>query len=582
MSIKNKFVTAITTAGLLAGLFGSAFVPSAFASTNINQDETYVYFDNSGDAEDGYVEDENAKGAGDNDNVTGAGVDTNGIRLASWSTYGTPGSKFCGIYEATYGECDQQDNSIGFYVEKATGGNSLENADMSATATGGKVKFAWAHSDNDGRTACWDNDLEWSTTSAAAYIDSTRSSDYGDGDYALCIQPVSKTTLGVSTLTVKADGVTIYTGKIQVLGDLKTLSLSITDGYNRVSANNSAVGNFWTVVGKDAAGQKINAIGDAFNTTLEDWVNGSVDQGSEPVLNANDNEVSFFNGVDDLQSGLTWLDDDVCEDDDAGSSLSAYVEVDSRAGTLVESNSVSIACTGDADTAVISGVSQEYSSPVLKGEADWAASAQGLADAKSGTGEIDVFVTIKDEDGALMGVDGSTGFGIDFSLSGNEDLGYAEDDNYAIGAGGKLKIAGYVPDMSVAAKFALTVTVVNPDSNSAIESNLVAKVYYQVSSIDSDYTLTRVRNGAKTSATWTADWGLDCSNAVVYFDWVNKNGTKGTLVTGTSPIARRADFDGVAKFTLKKRNMTIYVTAYACDDFTDMPDELGPVAARFR
>jgi len=68
----------------------------------------------------------------------------------------------------------------------------------------------------------------------------------------------------------------------------------------------------------------------------------------------------------------------------------------------------------------------------------------------------------------------------------------------------------------------------------------------------------------------------------VYFDWVNKNGTKGTLATGVSPIARRANFDGVATFTLKKRNMTIFVTAYACDDFSDSPDELGPVKARFR
>ena len=32
MSIKNKLVTAITTAGLLAGLFGSAFVPTAYAA----------------------------------------------------------------------------------------------------------------------------------------------------------------------------------------------------------------------------------------------------------------------------------------------------------------------------------------------------------------------------------------------------------------------------------------------------------------------------------------------------------------------------------------------------------------------
>ena len=36
MSIKNKLVTAVTTAGLLAGLFGSAFVPAARAANNAN------------------------------------------------------------------------------------------------------------------------------------------------------------------------------------------------------------------------------------------------------------------------------------------------------------------------------------------------------------------------------------------------------------------------------------------------------------------------------------------------------------------------------------------------------------------
>ncbi|MEY3495617.1 MAG: hypothetical protein RI921_977, partial [Chloroflexota bacterium] len=33
MSIKKKFATAVATAGLLAGLFGSAFVPVAYAAT---------------------------------------------------------------------------------------------------------------------------------------------------------------------------------------------------------------------------------------------------------------------------------------------------------------------------------------------------------------------------------------------------------------------------------------------------------------------------------------------------------------------------------------------------------------------
>ena len=122
------------------------------------------------------------------------------------------------------------------------------------------------------------------------------------------------------------------------------------------------------------------------------------------------------------------------------------------------------------------------------------------------------------------------------------------------------------------------------DGNGAadLDQAVVKSLFYLVSALDLDYTLTRVRNAAKTRATWTADWGYDCSNALVFFDWVNKNGTKGTLVNGASPVARRANFDGVATFTLKKRNMTIFVTAYACDSFGDDPDELGPVKARFR
>ena len=54
MSIKNKLVTAVTTAGLLAGLFGSAFVPSARAAAGATltmayaaadaSDTTYAYY----------------------------------------------------------------------------------------------------------------------------------------------------------------------------------------------------------------------------------------------------------------------------------------------------------------------------------------------------------------------------------------------------------------------------------------------------------------------------------------------------------------------------------------------------------
>ena len=126
----------------------------------------------------------------------------------------------------------------------------------------------------------------------------------------------------------------------------------------------------------------------------------------------------------------------------------------------------------------------------------------------------------------------------------------------------------------------IDVTIEQSDSDlDPFEATLI----YWVKAIDSDYTLTfKWLNAAKTKGRWTADWGLECSNSLVYFDWTNRNGTKGTLVNGASPLVRRADFDGVAKLTLSKRNMRIFVTAYACDDFTDTPDELTDVMHRFR
>lgn len=587
MSIKKKFVTAITTAGLLAGLFGSAFVPSATAAVALNQDDTYLFVDSSGDAEDGYV-DYMTVGSSTGENASY--VDTEwALELASWAEYGTPGSKFCGRYEDQYGECDQYDNSVGFYVG-TSGGDDLEVADLSATATGGKVKFTWPKSTNNGKTYCWDNENDWSTTSASVTNwDSTRSSDYGSGYFFLCISPVSKNTLGTSTITVKAEGVTIAVFTVRVLGDLHSITLSSTDGQNRVAANNAEYGYFWTIVGKDAAGQKINAVGDQFNHDIEDWTGGTMIQGVESVYNENDDEIDFFqDDLGDYQSGRSDLEADVCLDDDAGETYGAYVQMEARGGGVIESNTFNITCTGDAADYEVTDIQHETGyADTLAGDADWAESDAAEDDGGVVEGAIEIWAKLVDADGRVLGVDGSSGFdfaggevAFDFAdgIEGDGDLSGGDGLSQVL-SGGYVLIGTYIPYVSAAKKYEIEVTISQSDSDL---DDFVGSLYYLVSSIDSDYTLTRVRNASKTKATWTADWGLECSNSVVFFDWVNKNGTKGTLATGASPISRRANFDGVATFTLKKRNMTIFVTAYACDDFSDSPDELGPVKARFR
>jgi hypothetical protein len=607
MSIRRKLVTALTTAGLLAGLFGSAFVPTASAVGSIDQYDSYIFFPNSGDADDGYI-DYNTKpgyddgvGAG-SDGENNAGVDDGyQLQFASWAEYGRKDSKWCGRYYDQYGECDQYDNSIGIYLEN-NGEHAYETVDLTATATGGKIRFAWAQSTNGGRAeGCWQPHLNWSTTSSTADdYDSTRGSYYYDdadadddlddfedgywgfGYYHLCVSPVSLTTLGNSVITIKANNVTVAVVTVNVMGDLAELELSTTDGQNRVSADNAEYGKFWTVVGKDAAGQSINEPHDGFNNDLEDWVNDSIDQGTEDVLNSDDNVIDFFDEEGEYYAKYATLPADTCLEGDAGESYGAYMEIDAADGDLIESNTVNLTCTGSADDYEVVGIQHETGYPViLEGEADWAASDAAEDDGGVVPGDIEVWAKLVDADGRVLGVDGSSGFVFaDISYDYDDDQLNFDEYTSQVLAGGYVLLGDYVPNVDTAKKYEIEITIEQSDSDL---DDFVKSVYYLVRSIDSDYTLTfKWVNAAKTKGRWTVDWGLECSNSLVFFDWTNRNGTKGTMVNGASPLVRRADFDGVAKLTLAKRNMRIFVTAYACDDFSDSPDELTDVSRRFR
>ena len=52
-----------------------------------------------------------------------------------------------------------------------------------------------------------------------------------------------------------------------------------------------------------------------------------------------------------------------------------------------------------------------------------------------------------------------------------------------------------------------------------------------------------MRNAAKTVATWTADYGVACSNARITFDWENADGTKFGTVTRRANSARASESD---------------------------------------
>ena len=222
---------------------------------------------------------------------------------------------------------------------------------------------------------------------------------------------------------------------------------------------------------------------------------------------------------------------------------------------------------------------------VTTGEADWLASAAGVASYPYNY--FKVTGVVKDQSGGLMGRDSTTGYSpgaysIDGDTAGlTTDLGIDDTmSSTVVGADGKVTIGTVVPDMSTLAKFRYTVVVTDANQGLALAQKLTTELFYTAQSgIEVDYTLTRVRNAAKTSATWTADFGVACSNQFVYFDWENIDGTKGNIAVGGDSLRRRANLQGVATFTLNKRNMVVFVTAYSCDTISA---EVGPLKARFR
>ena len=627
MSIKKKFVTAITTAGLLAGLFGSAFVPSAtgrssndipraaatelFISGGFNSDCNYsTYYGDGGAASDGCIE-PNVK----------IKAKRNAFRIASWST---------GSADETDDFSYAQDLSFGFSLSNSAG-DPVEVADLTATSTG-YVEVAWAYDDNDADSRVMKcssgylDDEAFGLTDTVEGIDSTEyvytSGDpaQGEGNFFLCIQSKSKNSLGTSTITITANGVKVATLTVQVIGDLNSLTASAA--YPRIAMDNGDLHKFMTVVGKDAAGQVINNGADGwapgfaestgsgtvdYGNALGDYVNdsfdelGTDDEQFEEHANGSDQDGYIWGGVN--ATGIT-LNSGICIEDsldsDAGKVFNLGVEIDNWDGDLVQSNAVAVTCTGASDEAILSGITASD----VSGAADWGKSTEGKADAD---GVIAVTAVVKDQAGRLMGKDDTTGFDpggysvVGDSTALSNDLNIDDEENLdawfawapgfigwytnSVGVDGKAILATLRPDMAYLGTFRYTVTIddANQGNSALADDELVTELLYTAGSgIESDYSLTRTRNAAKTSAVWTADFGVACSNQFVYFDWENGDGTKGNLVNGGVSLKRRADANGKAKFTLTKRNMTVYVTAYSCDNVNGGLEELGPLKARFR
>jgi len=599
MSIGKKFVTAVATAGLLAGLFGSAFVPSAMArgadepKVSTDADEWFNYShpfltddSDNGNYNDGYIQTYK-------DNTWS--VTNKMMYIHSYAVGAQNGNHAYG----PKGFADAEDMSIGFELVNDDG-NDIELADLTATVGGAKsVEVAWAYDGNgaDQRLACRNRDLNDVFGLVDTVTDIVSDNTDNDklrtaaGEYFLCIQPVSVNKLGASTITVVANGITVAVLDITVLGNVKNIALSIEPGlnavegtvgaYNRIAAGNADIDDYFKVEVTDALGQRLNMPLDNgyYIGTLEStFSNDSIDEigtfDDAQVENADGDPIEFV-GSEDRNNTLD-LAADTCTDADAGETYTIGVEGMDYDDSVVESNTVTIICTGASDEAVLSNIVTEYAT----GEADWADSAAGEADAD---GVISVTATVKDADGNLLGLDDTLGFDIEVDDNGWDgtllaagDIGDLNLSELAspVMVGGKTRLAVLNPQMIALAKYEYVVTVVDADLGEDEDQEIETKLYYTAASgIDLEYSLSRKRNAAKTSATWTADYGVMCSNALIEFNWENNDGSK----TGT--VNRRANADGVATFTMARRNTKIWVYTTGCAMFEGVTDL---VAARFK
>ena len=556
MSIKNKFATAVATASLLAGLFGSAFVPSALAVREVALDtpsvaKTETYSNN-------------------NDYIMPV-LGSNGIYTGSDRAYWATTVDYSVYNGYVWGETVYSldnfatDNQIINYDLKTKYGDSIGTADLKATSSSSVIKVKWRYNDGGTEEGCQDIDGDdtFTTTDTVTDVDAS-----GGFRYYLCIHGNNKP--GVATIAVVANGVTLAPVTVTVLGDIASVTVAADGTY--VAEDNNEVDNFFKYTAKDSAGSIINGpnTGVGGGIYLEDFFSWDPAEGNpdnqqgdmfSPVANFGDSdEAETATGVDNYSWNLADLAEDAClsetatgeNDGDAGKTYSAAIEIENDDNDIITSNSFSITCTGPEGDAKLSKFEVEATSGDLEYTDD-------VDDA------ISIYGYFVDQAGRPLGagadLDLDDDFGLDYSANSSfsGDLDFNLYTDVTTDGTTKIEIGYLTPDMGYVAKFPYTISVDNSDLQSATAVAKSLATFYTATNPDAAvYTLTRVRNAAKTRATITADFGAECSNQMVDFDVELANGD-------VKFLTRRANINGVAKLTIERRNTKIYVKAF-CND----------------
>jgi hypothetical protein len=413
----------------------------------------------------------------------------------------------------------------------------------------------------------------------------------GGEDYFVCLAGATATSsVKDATVTISArrtDSTGAYTVidtvKVSVLGAVDSLTLAIADGYKYVVVDNVAVPEWFSIKGFDAAGNLLNGgdgtvtEGETLPSAPNNWEDNP-ENGEETVVNPLD-EATAVEDADATAGGteetLYGLEAAACvaiEDDEATSDIGRSYSVRVQDGTDADvvSNAVVITCTG-ADARISKISASDTVGPEL------------YDDGTGDNGDLNIIATFVDEDGRPFG-DGNADeldFG-DLSFDGAAalvtELELADIDTTDIAEGAILggeTVLAHISDgfdFGRRGQFTYTVEITEPDLGDADEDEVTFTLRYVATGSD-DVTISRTRNAAKTRATISADMGEENAYLRVEFFVELANGDLKTYT-------RRANDAGVAVLIQSRRNTTIYVYADLAGDDAGSPTDV--LAVKFK
>ena len=339
MSIKNKLVTAVTTAGLLAGLFGSAFVPAARAAAD---DLDVVEF----------KAELIANESGAYNTGTGAGTASDPIIL--YAPISNDGGAFAtAIDEAFCTFIDDADIETNADVDWQTETGNPVVVTISST-NGLLIDGA---DDADGFV--FDDDESAYETGTDAYEDVSMLAGIsfcaaiGDDDDAYG-----------SVITVEVDGIVAAEIHVRVMGYATSITAS-NDGGTWVSMDGAAGDDEFSLVFKDKTGTSLQAYDDISDTDIEDYANDHTAGDLSYFVDdyaVGDSESALIQegtGLEDAEVAANFCDSDV---DSVGDSKTIVFGVIGDGGTVrddandIISNALTVKCSDDGADAEITGV----------------------------------------------------------------------------------------------------------------------------------------------------------------------------------------------------------------------------------